>query len=117
MVVELARIARVFSSVERGFRTEGPAPMLARLRNEGRRAEARNAESRATLQQAIRWVDACVPAGRSCYRRALLEIALDPEAANEKLRIGLDVSGDSADGHAWLGDDPKMRRYSVELDL
>lgn len=120
LAVEIGRVLRVFSSVERGFLTEGPGPLLARLRGKGRLAQPRDAASRERLQRAIRWVDACVPTGRSCYRRALLEIALDPFAAEEKLIIGLDVSGDSAAGHTWLGEDSvrlRMRPYDVELDV
>jgi hypothetical protein len=56
------------------------------------------------LRRLIRGVDACLPGGGNCYRRALLEVALDPAAAAEPLHLGLREHGGPRSGHAWLGD-------------
>jgi hypothetical protein len=59
-----------------------------------------------------------MPKGPNCYRRALLEIALDPSAASEALFMGLDASGAPNSGHAWLGEQPQAnRRYDAVICL
>jgi hypothetical protein len=44
-----------------------------------------------------------MPDGGNCYRRVLLEIALDPHAAAAPFYMGLDAGGAPMSGHAWLG--------------
>jgi hypothetical protein len=68
-----------------------------------------------------RMIDACdrrLPGGPNCYRRALAEMALHPEAAVETLHIGIVGGGGFGSGHAWLGDRREPgARYDVELSL
>lgn len=45
-------------------------------------------------------VDAFASGGANCYRRVLLEAALDAGAAREDVVLGLNVG---RTGHAWLG--------------
>jgi len=39
----------------------------------------------------VGWTDALLPGSPSCYRRVLLEVALDGGAARETVVFGLDV--------------------------
>jgi hypothetical protein len=48
-------------------------------------------------------VDACMPGGGNCFRRALMQVALDPEAAAAPINLGLRNGGGPRSGHAWLG--------------
>lgn len=96
---EIAQALRVLPAVERARRRAAPAEAIAWARTRGARAPRRGPLGRARLEHAIAWVDAAVPTGPSCYRRTLLETALDRGAAEEKIALGLDVG---ATGHAWI---------------
>src|SRR2546429_3016492 len=96
-LLDILRVLLVLPTVESGRRRLGPGPLLARLRRRGRRASRRGAAARGRLSWAIRAVDAVLPAS-SCYRRALLEVALDPDAAARPLHMGIH----GARGHCWL---------------
>jgi hypothetical protein len=80
--------------------------LLAELRACGRRAVFRSPEQRRTLKTVIRLVDGAFPGGANCYRRALIEVALDPTAAGEPLHMALREHGGPQSGHAWLGATP-----------
>jgi hypothetical protein len=113
---EIARILRALPSVELDRRRLGPTPLLAKVRARGARGAARDATERRRLQRLIRIVDALVPGGGNCYRRSLLEMALDAAAAAEPLRFGLREHGGPGSGHAWLGDRPdESARYDAEF--
>jgi hypothetical protein len=104
LLAEVARVLAVLPGVELGRLTSGPAPLVTRLRAVGRgRKHRRTAIERQCLKRAISWVDARFPDGGNCYRRALLEIALDCDAANERLFLGLRSDCRPMSGHAWLG--------------
>jgi hypothetical protein len=64
----------------------------------------------------IRFVDSLFPSGPNCYRRALVEIAMDAGAAAEPLHMGLLADGGLNSGHAWLDSaaDP-TRSYDAEF--
>jgi hypothetical protein len=44
-----------------------------------------------------------MPGGENCYRRALVEIALDRGAAQEPVHFAFRSRGGHGSGHAWLG--------------
>jgi hypothetical protein len=88
---ELARVIRLVREVDARRASETPETVLAGMRARGRTAVQRGPIGRARLQRAIGWVDAFVPGGASCYRRVLLETALDAGAARETVVFGLDV--------------------------
>jgi hypothetical protein len=71
---------------------------------------------RTKLQRLIRFVDRLFPSGPNCYRRALIEIAMDAGAAAEPLHMGLQAEGGLNSGHAWLASssDPS-RSYDAEF--
>lgn len=89
--VELARVVRAVRAVDSSRRDETPRRAVAAMRARGSRAAARGPIGRARLRRAIGWVDALTPPGANCYRRVLLEIALDAGAARETIAFGLDV--------------------------
>lgn len=116
-LAEVARVVRALPAVERGRRTLGPKPLLAELRERGKKAAARGPEDRARLRRAIGLVDALCPGKRNCYRRALLEIALDAGGANARFVMGF-RDGEALLGHAWLaGREEPQDRYDVRIEL
>ncbi|MBS2012477.1 MAG: hypothetical protein JST00_06305 [Deltaproteobacteria bacterium] len=88
---ELARATRLVWLADETRRTTSPERAIERMRERGRREIARGPIGRARLRRAIGWVDALVPGGENCYRRVLLELALDAGAARETVVLGLDV--------------------------
>jgi hypothetical protein len=118
MAVEIGGVVWVLPMVESGRRRLGPKPLIGRLRGLGRRRRERGPVARARLQHAIRWVDRRFPDRGNCYRRALLEIALDRGAAAEPFRMGLQLHGETEPGHAWLGDrDGRSEDYDAVIVL
>lgn len=104
LAADVLKVIGVLPLVEWRRRRSGPLPTATSLRARGAGAPARNSDGRALLKKAIRFVDARLPGGPNCYRRALLEIALDAGAAREPLHFGLIAHGGPRSGHAWLGD-------------
>lgn len=91
LVTELARVTRVAREAERLRMNVGPAEAVARQRAKGRRKRRRDAPTRQELRTAVNWLDAKWPGGGNCFRRVLIELALDAGAAEERLVFGLDV--------------------------
>ncbi len=89
--LELVRVVAIAKTVERARRETAPEQAVGLARALGARREARAPIGRARLRRAIGWVDAMMPGGANCYRRVLLELALDAAAARETLVFGLDV--------------------------
>jgi hypothetical protein len=75
----------------------------------------RSATDRARLQRVIGVVDACIPGGRNCVRRALIEMSLDGSAARERLLAGLKTGGRPRSGHAWLESHPVREAYDAVI--
>jgi hypothetical protein len=74
-------------------------------------------DDRARLRRAIAIVDARLPGGPNCVRRALLEMALDRGAANEKLLAGFVSGGGPKSGHAWLESERVAQRYDAVITV
>jgi len=102
-LVELTRVLLMLPRVELARGAGGPAPLVKRFRVLGRRCRARDIAERKRLRMVIARVDACLPDRGNCYRRALLEIALDAGAAQEPFHMGLSASCAPMSGHAWVG--------------
>ncbi|MDB4936379.1 MAG: hypothetical protein JWP87_3351 [Labilithrix sp.] len=98
--VEMARVLTVLPRVERARRTCGPGPLAAEMRRLAQTAPRRDPLGRASLRATIASCDRALPRGAGCYRRALLEMALDAGAADEALVLGFRRHGI---GHAWVG--------------
>ncbi|GAB4206603.1 MAG: hypothetical protein OHK0013_23470 [Sandaracinaceae bacterium] len=117
--LEILRVCAALPRVELARLTDGPKHTVPALRVRGRRCARRSADERALLRRAIAAVDGRVPGGGNCYRRVLLEIALDAGAAEERVALGVRAEGGLRSGHAWLGDGPSDdgERYDVVLAL
>jgi hypothetical protein len=85
---ELRRALGVVRLAE-AARSQSPAQAIAAMRAHGRTGLRRGPLARARLRRAIAWVDAA--RGENCYRRVLMELALDHGAAEETVVFGLDV--------------------------
>jgi Transglutaminase-like superfamily len=117
-LADLFRVLVVVPYVEWGRKRRGPGPLAARLRQRGAASVARSEERRATLRKLIGAVDARMPGGPNCYRRALLEIGLDAGAAREPLNMGLRPHGGPKSGHAWLGaPEPGIDLYEARFEI
>jgi hypothetical protein len=102
-LAELGRVLRVLPTVEWGRRHRGPARLLRSLRQLGRKQAPRSLEQRQRLRRVIGLVDRRFPDGGNCFRRVLLEVALDPVSAAEPVHLALREHGGVGSGHAWLG--------------
>lgn len=117
---DLAAVLAIAPAVEWGRRFHGPRPLIEKLRSKGLRAPCRDRAGRQRLRRMIVLVDRfIVPWERrgNCYRRALLELALDSGAAYEPLRIGLMASPSPRSGHAWLGSEEGTDTYDATWSL
>ncbi len=110
---EVADVLRVFPRVEALRRRTGPSSAAVALREEARSAPRRDALGRVRLGRAIGLCDRLVPWGGGCYRRTLLEIALDAGAASEPLFLGFR----GKDGHAWLERVSPGERYDTVVTV
>jgi len=117
---DLARVLVALPLVELGRVSLGPARILPRLRWTAGRCRKRSLPERSTLRRLIAAVDARLPDGGNCYRRALLEICIDAGAAEEKLYMGLKHHGGPKSGHAWLASWPDAANaaaYDAVLEM
>jgi hypothetical protein len=115
---EFIGVLRALVFVERRRRSLSPAAVLDLARARGRSGRARSPLERHRLRRLLRSVDALVPSGGNCYRRALAEIAMDRNAAEERLLVGLRSGGGRGSGHAWLaGNRDTVERYDAEIAL
>jgi hypothetical protein len=105
LLLECVQVAMVCPAIERARQIESFAPLVLRLRQRGCLKRQRDASARSQLRRAIQLVDRVFPSGPNCYRRVLLEIALDSGAAREPVYFGLRAAGGPGSGHAWLGGD------------
>jgi hypothetical protein len=117
-IKDLARVLATSVWVERARTRIAPGLLLPAVRARGREARERDLADRERLRRIIGRVDAHFPGGGNCYRRALVEIALEPEAAREPIHFGLRAHGGPGSGHAWLADRRGTNEhYDAELAL
>lgn len=117
-VVETCRVLRALTVAEFWRQSMGPARSVERARARGRTCARRSGSARARLRQLIRMIDARLPDSGNCYRRALAEMALDPDSAVEQLHFGLMKAGGPRSGHAWLASDaPESDSYDAEFTI
>lgn len=110
---ELGRVLRVVALADRARARLTPERAIAEMRARGARERVRGAVGRARLHRAIGWVDALSPGGASCYRRTLVELALDGGAAREPIVFGLDVG---KTGHVAFKD-REDRTFDVAFEV
>lgn len=110
---ELAEVARAIVEAER-LRTNAPAEKAVRaMRARGARTYERGPIGRARLRRAIGWVDVAFRGGPNCFRRTLVEAALDAGAAKETIVFGLDVG---RTGHVAFAN-AEERRFDVAFEI
>lgn len=111
---ELASAARTVRVAERLRLGEPPERAVSVARGRGRQSgRTRGTVGRARLRRAIGWIDAAHPGGPNCFRRTLVELALDAGAAGETLVFGLDV-GET--GHVAFKD-AEDRAFDVVFEV
>jgi hypothetical protein len=110
---EIVRALRLLPLADRVRATETPERAVDAMRQRGNRTRTRGPIGRARLRRAIGWVDATAPGGASCYRRILLELALDAGAAGESIVFGLDVG---RTGHVAFKD-REARSFDVAFEV
>jgi hypothetical protein len=72
---------------------------------------------RARLQKVIRWVDRTIFREPNCFRRVLVEVALDGGAAVEKVILGFRAGGSTGSGHVWLESAPPVASYDALIAI
>ncbi len=118
LALDALRVARLLRQVEEARWVEGPAKLVARLRERGMKRDARSPEARHRLVRVIAHLDRWIMREPNCYRRALVRIALDRAAASEPFVLGLDLQASRPHGHAWVaGADAPAERFDVEFRL
>lgn len=110
---ELLRAARIARASETRRTRSSPERAIAEARALGASADTRGPTGRARLRRAVGWIDGAFPSGPNCYRRTLMEIALDAGAARETVVFGLDVG---TTGHAALKD-REDRTFDVAFEI
>jgi hypothetical protein len=117
---DVASVLACVREVEQARVSESPERTLPRLRARGRMTRKRSTVEQQRLRGVIRFVDRLMPGGDNCYRRVLLEMAVDADAATKPVVFGLKKGGGLRSGHAWFrgreDDDPRAReRYDAEF--
>jgi hypothetical protein len=117
-LLEVWRVLQVLPRVESVRRAFGPRQALAFARQLAEHAPARDDRARRCVRRAIHWVDRSLADGGNCYRRALLEAALDRSAAEQPFIMGFSASSQHVAGHAWLhSQDSGAPRYDFVIQL
>lgn len=107
----------VLPAMERRRRVDGPEGATVAARRIGERQRMRSPTGRIKLRRAIGWTDRTLFGEPNCYRRVLLEIALDSGAAREPVIMGFRVGGGAGTGHIWLKSDPPLVDYDVTVAI
>jgi hypothetical protein len=114
---EIVRVFRAARRAEGARKRLGPLAAVQIMRRAGNAAKARGAIERAQLRRVVWWIDRAFPGGPNCYRRALLEIAVDRGAAQERLMLGFRSGGNHGSGHAWLESEPSDGPYDAIVSV
>jgi hypothetical protein len=88
--------------IDRSRLREGPKPLIERLRLQGLKRRTRGEAERSRLRYAIALAERLRGRKPNCYRRVLMEIAMDAGAAREPVFLALQSGGGAGSGHAYL---------------
>ena len=113
MAVEAAVLLR---EVDEARGIVGPDALVARMRKEGALRPALSKLATRRLPGIVYRLDRLLHGESNCYRRALVQVALDPRAAGEPFVLGLDTGKESPVGHAWI-EGTERAAYDVEFRL
>jgi hypothetical protein len=115
-LLELGRVLGMSFLVDRARTREELQPLITRLRRRGQSCKRRDSGARSCLKRAVGRVDRLFPGGPNCFRRVLLEIALDAGAAEEEIYLALRSGGGPGTGHACLASDrTPLERYDAHF--
>jgi hypothetical protein len=114
-MIDFLRVLGILPIVEWRRRRLSLHRAVARARADAGKVGARSTVGRARLRRLITAVDARMPGGANCVRRALLEMSLDATAAQERLFAGLKTGGGPRSGHAWLESEPVRESYDAVI--
>ena len=118
---DLALLSRRAVRLERLRTSAGPREAVLEARRLGGRSYLRRPAERRLLRALIATVDRLWPSGPNCYRRVLLEVAMDSGAAEELVQMGFRKEGGVGSGHAGLGPgvvvDGKERPYDAIVSI
>ena len=118
IALEASRVAVALPFVEAARRSLGPRAAVARSRSIGSWQRRRDSATRLRFRRIIGAIDRRLPGGANCYRRSLIEVALDRGAAGEQLLMGFMRGGSPRSGHAWLESHPAPDdRYDAVMVL
>jgi hypothetical protein len=107
----------VLPSMECRRREDGPEGAMTAARRVGQRQRMRSTLGRVNLRRVIGWTDRTLFREPNCYRRVLLEVALDSGAAREPVIMGFRAGGGPGTGHIWLKSDPPFVAYDVTVAI
>lgn len=113
----LVDVLIVLPSVERSRMKDGPATAIARAREAGLSRGFGSSRQRRQTKRVVAWLDRRLFAQPNCYRRVLLEIALNRQAAGERVMLGFRGAGGTGSGHAWLESDVPPEPYEAILSI
>lgn len=114
--LELARAVALMPRVEWWRRSAGTRPAVEAARRLGSSRIMRDQSERDHLRRVIAIVDGLLPLTEpNCFRRVLLEIALDGGAAHEIVHVGLPAHGTPRSGHVWLAGERSARSYDAVI--
>jgi len=119
MTRDLGDVFRVAPVVERLRREQGAGLALGALRLNAPRRRRRTAAGREDLRRIIQVFDR-IGAGRpNCFRRVLIEVALDEGAAQETICFGLRAGLTEESGHVWFASmaPPRDHAYDAQFSL
>ena len=118
LATDAVRVLAALPRVELARQSFGPGVALDRVRASRRARVRRDVPAREDLRRLIRLADGILPGPPNCFRRVLIEVALDDAAAHEKVVFGLRAGLTDRSGHAWLeGAPPTGERYDGQLAL
>jgi hypothetical protein len=117
LTLDVARVLLHLPLAEVLRRGMGPERAIGLARALGRRRRPRTPHERRVLRSVVSALDRKVP-GSNCYRRVLVESALDPGAARERVHFGLDRGAGPGSGHAWLDSDTSQaKQYEAVFSI
>jgi hypothetical protein len=91
MLGQIREVVSVSRAVDRLRSEVGPADLLTQLRQQGGTRTRRDQSARRRLHRLISVIDRLLPRPANCYRRALVEIAMDAGASHSislSVRVG-----------------------------
>jgi hypothetical protein len=116
-MTDLFRVLGVLPLVEWRRRRLSLHGAVASARADSHKRGARSKSARVRLRRFIGAVDARMPGGGNCVRRALIEMSLDAAAGRERLFAGFRTGGGPRSGHAWLESHAVTETYDAVISV